>query len=216
MDPLIRPGQTLRMERGKAVVTVGDRIGEGGAGVVHRAVLNGGPFAVKWYRPGRYMEDIRKSITGLLQRGEPPHKAFVWPIDLVSSQPGSRVRLRDAAARAEVHLAGRMLNLQEQPSFRVVTTLGRELVDAFAVLHASGLCYRDISFGNVRVDPEASEVAIIDIDHIGTDGGQALVKGTGQVHGARGAARRGAAVDGDRPALPRGVPLLPADARSPA
>jgi eukaryotic-like serine/threonine-protein kinase len=179
LDPLIRPGQTLRMERGQAVVTVGDRIGEGGAGVVHRAVLNGGPFAVKWYRPGPYMEDIRRSITGLLQRGRPPHKAFVWPIDLVSSPhiPGFGYVMPLLEPRF-ISLAA-MLNRQEQPSFRVVTTLGRELADAFAVLHASGLCYRDISFGNVRVDPESSEVAIIDIDNIGTDGGQALVKGTG-------------------------------------
>ena len=54
MDPLIQPGQTLRMERGEAAVIVEDRIGEGGVGVVHRARLNGSPFAVKWYRPGPY------------------------------------------------------------------------------------------------------------------------------------------------------------------
>lgn len=180
MDPLIQPGQTLLMERGQAAVVVEDRIGEGGVGVVHRARLNGAPFAVKWYRPGPLMEDLRKSITALLQRGRPPHKSFVWPIDLVSSSqvPGFGYVMPLLEPRF-ISLA-HMLNMKDQPSFRVVTFLGRELVDAFAVLHATGLCYRDISFGNVRVDPVACEVAIIDVDHIGPDGGQALVKGTGK------------------------------------
>jgi DNA-binding helix-hairpin-helix protein with protein kinase domain len=71
-----------------------------------------------------------------------------------------------------------MLSQPEQPSFRVIATIGRELVDAFAALHASGLCYRDISFGNLRVDPVAAEVAIIDNDNVGTDGGDIFVRGT--------------------------------------
>jgi serine/threonine protein kinase len=72
-----------------------------------------------------------------------------------------------------------LLNTERQPSFRVITTIGRELVDAFAALHSAGLCYRDISFGNLRVDPAAREAAIIDVDNVGVDGGSALVKGTG-------------------------------------
>lgn len=179
MDPLIQPGQTLRMQAGQATVTVEDRIGEGGMGVVHRARLNGAPFAVKWYRPGPFLEEIRQSITALVQRRRPPHKAFVWPIDLVSSGQvpgfGYVMPLLEPRFMSLAH----MLNQREQPPFRAAASLGRELVDAFAVLHGSGLCYRDISFGNLRVDPQACEVAIIDVDNIGTDGGQALVKGTG-------------------------------------
>ena len=180
MDPLIRPGQTLRMERGQAVVIVDDRIGEGGVGVVHRAGSTAAPFAVKWYRPGPFMEEhaqvhhraaaARSSAAQVLRLADRPGQ-------LAARFPGSATSCR-CSSRGSSRWP-QMLNRQEQPSFRVVTTLGRELVDAFAVLHATGLCYRDISFGNVRVDPEASEVAIIDIDNIGTDGGQALVKGTG-------------------------------------
>jgi eukaryotic-like serine/threonine-protein kinase len=114
-----------------------------------------------------------------VQRRRPPHRAFVWPIDLVSSGQvagfGYVMPLLEPRFISLAHL----LNQKKQPSFRVVTSLGRELVDAFAVLHGSGLCYRDISFANLRVDPVAGEVAIIDVDNIGTDGGQALVKGTG-------------------------------------
>jgi serine/threonine protein kinase len=49
------------------------------------------------------------------------------------------------------------------------------LVDAFAALHSAGLCYRDISLGNLRVDPAAREAAIIDVDNVGVDGGSACM-----------------------------------------
>ena len=179
MDGLIQPGDTLRMERAGAVLAVEKRIGEGGQGVVHVARLNGAPFAVKWFRPGLGSDEMRTSITALIQRGRPPHPAFVWPIDLVSSwqMPGFGYVMPLLEPRF-VSLA-QLLNQDLQPSFRVITTIGRELVDAFAALHSAGLCYRDISFGNLRVDPVACEAAIIDVDNVGVDGGNALVKGTG-------------------------------------
>ena len=88
MDGLIQPGDTLRMERAGAPLATEKRIGEGGQGVVHVARLNGAPFAVKWFRPGLGSDEMRTSITALIQRGQPPHPAFVWPIDRVSGLPG--------------------------------------------------------------------------------------------------------------------------------
>lgn len=179
MDGLIKPGDMLRMERAGAPLATEKRIGEGGQGVVHVARLNGAPFAVKWFRPGLGSDEMRTSITALIQRGRPPHPAFVWPIDLVSSDPlpgfGYVMPLLEPCFVSPAQL----LNTERQPSFRVITTIGRELVDAFAALHSAGLCYRDISFGNLRVDPAAREAAIIDVDNVGVDGGSALVKGTG-------------------------------------
>lgn len=169
----------LRMERGGAWLIVEERIGEGGQGVVHRARLNGVPFAVKWYRPGPASSGARKAISALVGRGGPPNPAFVWPIDLVTSDrlPGFGYVMPVLEPRF-TSLA-RLLDKESQPSFRVMARIGVNLVDAFAALHASGLCYRDISFGNLRADPLACEVAIIDVDNIGIDGAPALVKGTG-------------------------------------
>ena len=152
MDGLIQPGDTLRMERAGALLTAEKRIGEGSQGVVHVARLNGTPFAVKWLRPGPGSDEMRASITALIQRGRPPHPAFIWPIDLVSSgrTPGFGYVMPLLDPRF-VSLA-QVLNQDRQPSFRVITTIARELVDVFAALHSAGLCYRDISFGNLRVD----------------------------------------------------------------
>jgi eukaryotic-like serine/threonine-protein kinase len=178
MDGLIQPGQALRMGQGGGLVIVENRIAEGGQGVVHQARLGGVPLTVKWFRQGPGSDEMRKSITALIQR-KPSHRAFVWPIDLVSSDsvPGFGYVMPLLEPRF-TSLAS-MLNLETQPSFRVVAAIGRELVDAFAALHSSGLCYRDISFGNLRADQEAGEVAIIDIDNVGVDGEPTGVKGTG-------------------------------------
>lgn len=179
MDGLIQPGQSLRMERGGAVVVVENRIGEGSQGVVHQARLGDAPFAVKWTRPGPGSDEMRKSISELVRRGRPPHPSFVWPIDLVGSDrvPGFGYLMPLLEPRF-TSLAP-LLNLEIPPSFRGVAVIGRELVDAFAALHASGLCYRDISFGNLRADLDAWEVAVIDVDNVGVDGEPTQVKGTG-------------------------------------
>jgi hypothetical protein len=118
VDGLIQPGDTLRMERAGALLAVEKRIGEGGQGVVHVARLNGAPFAVKWFRPGLGSDEMRTSITALIQRGRPPHPAYVWPIDLVSSgqMPGFGYVMPLLEPRF-VSLA-QLLNHDLQPSFR--------------------------------------------------------------------------------------------------
>jgi eukaryotic-like serine/threonine-protein kinase len=180
MDGLIQPGQTLRMERGSvATVVVERRLGEGGQGVVHQARLGDAPFAVKWIRPGPGTDELRKSISELVRAGRPPHRAFVWPIDMLSSDTVPGFGYLMPLLEPRFTSLAPMLNMEVNPSFRAIATIGRELVDAFAALHASGLCYRDISFGNLRVDHGACEVAIIDVDNVGVDGAFTLVKGTG-------------------------------------
>lgn len=179
MDGLIQPGQTLLMERGGAMVVVEKRLGEGGQGVVHQARIGDMPFAVKWLRPGPGNEEMRKSISELIRGGRPPHRAFVWPIDLLSSDTVPGFGYLMPLLEPRFTALAPILNMEINPSFRTLATISRELVDAFAALHSSGLCYRDISFGNLRVDLDACEVAIIDVDNVGVDGAFTLVKGTG-------------------------------------
>jgi DNA-binding helix-hairpin-helix protein with protein kinase domain len=71
-----------------------------------------------------------------------------------------------------------VLSEPRQPPFRALVGIGRGIVDCFAALHAAGLCYRDVNFGNLRVDPAAAEVRIIDCDNVGVDGDRAFVKGS--------------------------------------
>lgn len=177
MNRLPAPGDALTMARGGTTLMVGRRLQEGGQGVVHEVLVGDAMFALKWLRASNRTDALRSSITALSERPS-PHPAFVWPIDIVS---GSELEAFGYVMRL---LGPRFMSfsrmLEEQPSFRSLVTVARNLVDALAALHASGLCYRDISFSNLYVDPIRSEVAIIDNDNVGLDGGEVFVKGTNQ------------------------------------
>jgi eukaryotic-like serine/threonine-protein kinase len=170
-------GRVLRMVRTSTQVAVGPRLGEGGQGVVHEAVFGGFPCAVKWYRTVPKAAELRRSITALAERGR-PHRAFIWPIDLVVSEEIQGFGYVMPRLEPGMISFAQLLGRTEQPSFRAMITIGRHLVEAFEALHASGLCYRDISFGNLWVDPDRGDVAIIDNDNVGTDGGDVFVWGT--------------------------------------
>jgi serine/threonine protein kinase len=61
---------------------------------------------------------------------------------------------------------------------RSLATVGLELADSFLRIHARGLCYRDISFGNVFLDPQTGGVLICDNDNVGIDGKESGILGT--------------------------------------
>jgi eukaryotic-like serine/threonine-protein kinase len=140
-------GRTLRMLRAGAPVTIGERLGEGGQGVVHAVTIGGAAYAVKWYRcepPG----ELRKSIAALVERGR-PHRGFIWPIDLVVSDESSGFGYVMPRLEPRFTSFAQLVSRSDQPPFRVVSTIGRHLVTAFEALHSAGLCHRDISFGNL-------------------------------------------------------------------
>jgi DNA-binding helix-hairpin-helix protein with protein kinase domain len=169
-------GRTLRMLRAGTAVRVGERLGEGGQGVVHSVTIGGAAYAVKWYR---YVPsgELQKSIAALVERGR-PHRDFIWPIDLVVSDELSGFGYVMPRLDPRFSSFAQLVSRSDQPPFRVVSTIGRHLVAAFEALHSAGLCYRDISFGNLWVDADGSEVAIIDNDNVGLDGGEVFVWGT--------------------------------------
>jgi DNA-binding helix-hairpin-helix protein with protein kinase domain len=170
-------GCSVRMVRAGTLVLVGRQIGQGGQGVVHEATIAGKPVALKWIRPFSRQAELRAAIGALTAR-ERPHRAFAWPIDLVESDQIAGFGYLMPLIDARFSSFAAMLNQRQQPSFRVMVAIGQALVDAFAALHAAGLCYRDISFTNLRVDPARAEVAIIDNDNVGVDGDSVFVKGT--------------------------------------
>lgn len=171
-------GDVVQMVRAGTQIRLEARVAEGGQGVVYRGRLDTGTqVAVKWYRPGGYAERQRQVIAALAAHAR-AHPAFAWPIDLVECHrvPGFGYVMQWVPDRFGSLIE--MLRAPQQPSFRVLAAIGRELADAFAALHASGLCYRDINFGNLLVDPGQCEVAIVDNDNVGTEGGEVFIRGT--------------------------------------
>lgn len=143
-------------------------INGGAQGDVYRVSSEGKDWALKWYHSAQATAEQRKSLEALVLKGAPTEK-FLWPLEIVSSQnfndfgyimpllPKNFKKLKD------------YVNREIDPSFFALATAGFQLSDSFFHLHAKGLAYRDISFGNIFFDPQNGDVLIIDNDNVTFD-----------------------------------------------
>ena len=165
MTQILKPGQTVRTRSGQAC-QVKQLLGAGGQGEVYRAEWNGQDFALKWYHAHTATAAQQASLERLVSVHKAPCDKFLWPLDLASSDTapgfGYVMKLREPRYRGLLDL---MLN-RIDPTFATVVHASFELVDSFFKLHADGLCYRDISFGNVCFDPQVGDVLICDNDNV--------------------------------------------------
>ncbi len=176
--PMLRDGQEVQTVTSGLVCKVEAFIGGGGQGEVYRARLDGQVVALKWYFPVQATPEQRSALEVLARKG-PPTAKFLWPMELTEAAGvagfGYVMPLREARYKSIVDLMKR----RAEPTFRALATAGLELAHSFLDLHAMGLCYRDISFGNVFFDPDSGEVLICDNDNVAVDGqGEAGVLGT--------------------------------------
>jgi DNA-binding helix-hairpin-helix protein with protein kinase domain len=143
-------------------------LGGGGQGEVYAAVAGGKHVALKWYYTASATAEQRTALETLCAMGAPSSK-FLWPVELASASGvadfGYIMPLREARYKSIVDVMKRRI----EPSFRALATAGLELSHSFLQLHARGLCYRDISFGNAFFDPETGEVLICDNDNVTVD-----------------------------------------------
>jgi eukaryotic-like serine/threonine-protein kinase len=169
----------LRMVRTGEPLTIVELVGEGGQGLVFRATLStGAPLAVKWYRPLMDTPTQRMAITELVNL-RLPHPAFLFPFDLVEATQAGIAGFGYVMPWMESRFITFSQAVHEQPlSLATMSKIARKLAEAFDALHRSGLCYRDINFGNLWIDPVRGDLAIIDNDNVGTDAGHASVWGS--------------------------------------
>lgn len=167
---------------GRARVT--GLLGQGGQGYVFEVRRETGePLALKWYKPESATGEQYQEMQQLVEIGS-PHDRFLWPLSMarVPSEPsfGYVMHLRHPRF---LELSFLLLNTDRDGkpldvSFSSIIELCRQLSFSFLRLHARGLCYRDISFGNVFFDPANGDVLICDNDNVGIDNGTGRVLGT--------------------------------------
>jgi len=178
MNELLSIGMMLKSEIGGATCVVERFLGGGGQGEVYQARMNGNSVALKWYFPHNATPQQQKIIKKLITIG-PPDDRFLWPMDIMKADNvsgyGYVMLLRPPAYKSIVDLMkGRI-----DPTFSALATAGYQLADSFLKIHSKGLCYRDISFGNVFFDPANGNVLICDNDNVAVNGqSQSGVLGT--------------------------------------
>ncbi len=169
MNQILKPRQTVRTETSGTNCTVEQFLGGGGQGEVYRASLSGKPVALKWYFPAAATPEQRAALETLVKKG-PPNDRFLWPVALASAADvpgfGYVMPLRKPRYKSIMDLMKR----RTEPTFCALATAGLDLAHSFLQLHTRGLCYRDISFGNVFFDPDTGDVLICDNDNVAVDG----------------------------------------------
>jgi eukaryotic-like serine/threonine-protein kinase len=146
---------------------VGRLLGGGGQGEVYVASTVDTDLALKWYFPESATAAQRSALERLVELPPPP--GFLWPLELASAAGvqgfGYLMPLRPARFKSLFDLMKRRID----PSFRSLLTAGLALADSYWKLHSRGLCYCDISFGNVFFDPANGDVLICDNDNVTID-----------------------------------------------
>ncbi|MCP4352324.1 MAG: serine/threonine protein kinase [Desulfobacterales bacterium] len=175
---LLKPDKQVLLESSDMFCKVEHFLGGGGQGEVYKASLDGKQVALKWYFPQQATPGLLKALKNLIKKGAPNNK-FLWPLDLASAKHvngfGYIMPLRESRYKGINDLMKRRI----EPSFRALITAGLDLAQSFLQLHAKGMCYRDISFGNVFFDPHTGEVLICDNDNVTVDrGGKGGILGT--------------------------------------
>ncbi len=169
MNQIFRSGEEAWLESSRQTCSIADFLGGGGQGEVYRVRIGNDEFALKWYFPNSATPQQRQSLEALVRIG-PPASTFLWPIEMVSSEHhsgfGYLMPLRPHQYMGLVDV----MNGQVDPSFRVLVNAALGLADSFLQLHAKGLCYCDISFGNIFFRSDNGAISICDNDNVGVDG----------------------------------------------
>src|SRR5262249_43447765 len=167
---LLNAGQTVRAEMQGYDLTVKKKLGEGGQGAVYLVEGPKGPFALKWYSEQQATPEQAASIRELVDKplGGQAGRRFVRPLDLVgapgSQQFGDLMWQSDTSRYAE--LPEVQLHLKPVPSYPVLCEITYQAANSYRALHLAGLCYRDVSEGNLMFDPGTGDVLICDNDNV--------------------------------------------------
>jgi DNA-binding helix-hairpin-helix protein with protein kinase domain len=164
MNQLLKKDQVIQLDNGESCV-VKDFLGSGGQGEVYSADLKNQAVALKWYFPQNATAEQHSALQELLKIGS-PSATFLFPLHLTALNRGAGFGYVMPLRKANYKNTSDLLKRRIEPGFRQLLIATIQLVDSFAQLHAKGLCYRDISFGNFFIAPDTGDILICDNDNV--------------------------------------------------
>jgi DNA-binding helix-hairpin-helix protein with protein kinase domain len=180
MTWLLPTGAQLRFEGLEQPLRVLKPLGGGTQGQVYAVEAGGERLALKWYLPACLARDrqLPERLRQAIALG-PPSGHFLWPLALLRPTPECRALIRHPDAGfgylmplrpegfvgAHLHAGGAL-----EISLHSVLRACLFLAEGFHQLHLKGLCYKDISLGNLFLEPASGRILICDNDNVDIDG----------------------------------------------
>ena len=179
MSQLLKLGENIYTDSFNTAIKIEEFIGDGGQGEVYRALFNNQQIAVKWYYPHYLKSDpgLRERLEMLINEG-PPTDRFLWPMEFVSSSGINAFGYLMPFRESRFKSLNAMMSGRVKPNSFAIATAGFELSHSYSQLHAKGLCYKDINFGNIFLDPDSGEIRVCDNDNVDVNGAKGGVGGT--------------------------------------
>lgn len=162
---------TVELESGSQMLgpyLLQEQVGQGGMGVVYRAVDRAGDeVAVKVLRPHIAHDDsardrLRREVT-TLSRVRDDRVAAVLDADIDGPTPYLVTRFVAGPPLDDVVGEGAALSPEQ------LVTLGRGLAEALGAIHAAGVVHRDLKPGNVLMDGDEPVLIDFGIAHVADD-----------------------------------------------
>ncbi|MFD7639137.1 protein kinase [Kitasatospora sp. NPDC059795] len=173
---MLDPGTVLHTEDGDAV-TVLELLGSGGQGEVYRVRTDRGEYALKWYFPTSGTEQQRRIVEDLVSR-DLDDPRFLWPQQLVEDGPGGAFGYLMGLLPGRFQKLPQLFSRKVPFTVRALLMSGVHMVEGYKVLHSQGVAYRDISWGNVLIDPADGSILICDNDNAVPETAAAGISGT--------------------------------------
>lgn len=148
-------GHKIKVKDSDEYLTIIDKLGEGGQGIVYRAEYRGSEYALKWFfphalkRPKEFLKNLCQNIAD-----GAPTPNFLWPI-LVTEQTedsyGYLMKLRPQEYKSFTDILNAKVRIVKH-SARVNAAL--TIVESFIALHRQGKSYQDLNDGNFFINPK--------------------------------------------------------------
>jgi serine/threonine protein kinase len=175
MEGLLKIGTVLTAESGVSYKVL-RLLGAGGQGEVYAVEKGGAQYALKWYFKNMATRQQKLILDNLIAKGA-PDSTFLWPQDMIeqgANSFGYIMPLRPSPYRSIVDLMKR----RAEPSFYSLCRAAYNLTLGYQKLHSMGFSYRDISFGNLFLEPNSGDVLICDNDNVAANSSDSAVYGT--------------------------------------
>jgi serine/threonine protein kinase len=179
----LREGEKINTDTGQSL-RIMKYLGEGGQGWVYKVELNGGYYALKWYKKVEYLDIIdavafKKNLERNIANGSPAPQ-FLWPKMLTNNVDETFGYVMDIYPDGYTSFEDYYWGGAYFRSYLSLIDTALCLVEGFKILHNRGYSYQDLNNGGFRVNPNINNpktVFICDNDNVAPDGTNLGIKG---------------------------------------